>query len=74
MPLTKKEQIILADILAKLNKAEQFIRNERTEIHTKYGNNSTPINKEIGSDICYLYRAQEALNTFLNPEPTEPWP
>ncbi|HOV97784.1 MAG TPA: hypothetical protein PLW49_02085 [bacterium] len=61
--LTNKQKSQLQHIFSRLTNAENFIKKENVLIFT-HGQNE-PINKEIGSDLCYLYRAKEELQYFL---------
>jgi len=61
--LTNKQKQDLSHILSRLNSAEKFINKQDVLIYTHGGNE--PINKEIGSDLCYIYRAKEELKYFL---------
>ena len=61
--LTNKQKAELQHIFSRLTNAEKFIQKENVLIYTH--GNKEPINKEIGSDLCYLYRAKEELQYFL---------
>ena len=67
MKLTQQQQKDLADIIGRLERAERFIKNDSTEIVRDFGGSGkASINKEIGSDLCYLYQAKTRLIDFLN--------
>ena len=76
MKLNKKQQIELHNILARLRKAESYIEKEDTLIcskslphalsfYDKTGTGITPMNKQAGSDICYLYNGINELEYFI---------
>lgn len=41
------------------------IQNKKENVLIFTHGQNEPINKEIGSDLCYLYRAKEELQYFL---------
>ena len=65
MKLTKKYRDRLHDIYIGIEKSVNFILEENTSIVRTYSNDSVAINKEIGSELCYLYTAQKQLNQIL---------
>lgn len=81
MALNKKERQTLQDILYSIEKAETYIKKNDLIIahemtitclpeHTYKNSNGKTIcevNKEIGSNICYLYNAVRNLKRFLIP-------
>ena len=65
MKLSKKYRDRLHDIYTRIEKTVNFIREENTSIIRTYSNDSIAINKEIGSELCYLYTAQKQLKQIL---------
>lgn len=66
MKLTKKYRDRLHDIYNKIEKTINFILEENTSIVRKYSlSDSIAINKEIGSELCYLYTAKKQLKQIL---------
>jgi hypothetical protein len=65
MKLSKKYKDRLHDIYNRIEKSINFIMEENTSIVRKYGDDSIAINKEIGSELCYLYTAQKQLKQIL---------
>ncbi len=81
--LTKKDQAFLSNILIDLKKAQKYILRVDTLIclkdtgkpyGTSYVNKEgaglSVMNKEIGSDICYLYNSIRNLENALYPPVT----
>lgn len=76
--LTKGQVTQLTQALNDLNRTEAFIKNEKTKVGVIYGLTSGDgytnkdgqtiheINKEIGSELCLLYRARVTLQAFIN--------
>ena len=62
--VTKKER--LNDIKEYLIKGIDFIKQDNVEIIVNYNSmGKSSINKEIGSELCYLYRALEELESLI---------
>lgn len=80
--IPKKKLIILADILTKLEVAQNFIKSDRVAfcyksnrhtttndfINEKTGEVLYPLNKEIGSELVYLRTAIQDLYNFIKRE------
>ena len=66
MKLTKEQKLILNDILYRIKKVENFIQNETVSVSMNFGSmGKSEINKQIGSELCYLYQAVEKLEQFI---------
>jgi len=66
MKISKKDKNRLHDIYTRIEKSINFIMEENTSIVRKYSNSdSVAIDKEIGSELCYLYTAQKQLKQIL---------
>lgn len=74
--MTKKQLKQLQDIQGRLIKGINYIKNKNTLIcsnilptalsyYNKEGEGITPMNKEIGSDLCYLYSALSNLTDII---------
>ena len=74
--MLKRDIQSLKDIQYKLSKGIDFIKNSKTVVcstlmpdnlsyYNKEGQGISPINKEMGSEICYLYRALESLSAII---------
>ena len=59
--MTNKQLLDLEDVLYGLEKAEKFIKHVNIDIVYK-GN---VLNKQVGSDLNYLYSAKERLVNFI---------
>lgn len=77
--MTKKRLKQLEDIQGRLIKGIDCIKNNNTLVcskslptalsyYNKEGEGITPMNKEIGSDLCYLYSALANLTGIINAE------
>lgn len=63
--MNKKDIRLLQEIEMSLSDGINFIMSERTQVSTKFGDNYTPINKEIGSKLCYIYNAKRDLRKLI---------
>lgn len=76
--ITKRDRRMLGDILLSMRKAQTFIKRDTTFVCkksdlsagddtflNKKGVSLVSINKEIGSDLCYLDNAIRSLENFL---------
>lgn len=74
--LTNKQVQELENILNEITTTKKFVLSPRIQICTttlpdslsfynKEGLGITPITKEAGSDLCYLYKAEERLRMFI---------
>jgi len=63
--LTNKQKQALNDILGKLLKCEAFIKSDRVAVSVNYSTGKTEINKEVGSELNYLYSASSHLKNFI---------
>lgn len=74
--MTKKKLKQLEDIQYKLSKAVTYLKRSDTFVcsdklphalsyYDKHGKGLTPMNKEIGSDLCYLYSAFNAVTNMI---------
>lgn len=61
--LSTKDRIQSA--LSYLQDTRRFILDERTKIIRVHGTTETSIDKQIGSELCYLYRGIEELESIL---------
>lgn len=69
--LTKSQERDLNHILGRLQRVQTFILDSRTEVIRDAGSmGKHPINKEIGSELTYLYRAAEELQQFITTQTT----
>ncbi len=69
--LTKAQAQDLNHILGRLQKVQTFILDSKTEVIIESGSiGKYPINKEAGSELCYLYRAAEELQNFIQTQTT----
>ena len=82
MKLSKKDAAKLNAILGDLNKVKNYIQKEstiiagktnitslpeNTYINKKTGEQIIEFNKNVGTELCYLYNAIEKINYLLNP-------
>jgi hypothetical protein len=74
--MTKKQIAALQDIQGRLLKGIQHLKKDNVFVcsdtlptslsfYNKDGKGITPVNKEIGSDLCYLYSALSNLTTLI---------
>ena len=75
--------MLLEDILNNIDTAERYIKKDSIifAMHTNYtdkniytgpeGQKLIPLNKEIGSDLCYLYNAGRKLRQLISAEKTK---
>jgi len=69
--LTKSQEQQLNHILSMLQKVQNFVLDNRTEVIREMGSmGKHPINKEIGSELTYLYKAKEELQQFITTQTT----
>ena len=62
--ITKKEQ--LQNIKEDIEKGLNFIKSEKVIISVNFGSMGIKeINKNIGSDLCYIRNALDKLNNFM---------
>ena len=62
----KKEDIkSLITILDDMKKAREFIMSEDTIVVRRFSGRSVPINKQVGSELCYLYNAVNRLSGLI---------
>ena len=61
--ITKKEQ--LAGIKEDLERGIAFIKSDKTEVVRLLNNKKYAIDKNVGSDLCYLYNALDEVNNLL---------
>ena len=62
----KKEDIkSLITILDDMKKAREFIMSEDTIVVRRFSGRSVPINKQVGSELCYLYNAVNQLSGLI---------
>ena len=62
----KKEDIkSLITILDDMKKAREFIMSEDTIVVRRCSGRSVPINKQVGSELCYLYNAVNRLSGLI---------
>jgi len=63
--VTNKER--LQSIKEDLIKGINFIKSDKIKIIKNYGSlGNKEINKNVGSDLCYLYNALEQINSLLD--------
>ena len=66
MNLTQNQKRDLNDIVGRLKKAETFINNPKITVMQDFGSTGKDeINKDVGSDLVYLYRAINLLESFI---------
>lgn len=66
MKLTQSQKRDLADILGRLKQAETFIKSQRVTVICDFGSmGRKEINKDIGSNLVYLYRTVSLLESFI---------
>lgn len=80
---SKKDIKIINEVIISLKKAKDFILRKdvyfcmetKSIISNTYTNREgrglTSFNKEIGSELCYLYKAIDSLELLINPKEKE---
>lgn len=82
MKLSNKDTAQLQNILSDMKTARKYIMKPQTLIcsnvlpnltsyYNKAGEGITPMTKECGSELCYLFNAIDKLERFLNPVQVE---
>lgn len=64
--ITIEQRKQLNDILGNLRKANDFINNSNVIVSKNILGEQIPINKQIGSELCYLGNGIDKLYNFLN--------